>query len=166
MGGFESEVGTGTDEVFLEAAWFDPARVGRTARDLGLRTDAATRFSRGVDPGITALALDRAAALIAALAGGRVAEGRVGDGQAPGGRPRIALRTRRLEALVGRTIAEDEACRALESLGFAVQADGDGALLAGIPSWRFDVEREIDLIEEVARTTGYDRVPAGLEVPA
>jgi phenylalanyl-tRNA synthetase beta chain len=165
MGGLESEVGTGTDEVFLEAAWFDPARVGRTARGLGLRTDAAIRFSRGVDPGITAPALDRAAALIAALAGGRVAPNQVGEGAASGGRPRIELRARRLEALVGRPIGEDEVRRALESLGFAVRAEGDGALLANVPPWRFDVQREIDLIEEVARTTGYARVPA-VRLPA
>jgi phenylalanyl-tRNA synthetase beta chain len=165
MGGLDSEVGAGTGEVFLEAAWFEPARVGRTARDLGLRTDAATRFSRGVDPGITAPALDRAVALIVALAGGRAAEGRVGEGSAPSGRPRIELRAKRLETIVGRPIAEDDARRALESLGFPVQEGGEGTLVVGVPSWRFDVQREIDLIEEVARTTGYDRVPA-VRLPA
>jgi phenylalanyl-tRNA synthetase beta chain len=159
MGGLDSEVGTGTDEVFLESAWFDPERTGRTARGLGLRTDAATRFARGVDPAITIPALDRAAALIATLAGGRVAAGRVGHGGAPEERPRIELRSERLAAVAGRPIAEDEARRALESLGFTVSR-ADGALLAEVPSWRFDVQREIDLIEEVARTTGYDRIPA------
>jgi phenylalanyl-tRNA synthetase beta chain len=167
MGGLDSEVGTATEEVFLEAAWFEPARVGRTARAHGLRTDAATRFSRGVDPEITAPALDRAAALIVALAGGRVAEGRVGHGAPSVGRLQIELRARRLETVVGRPIAEDDARRALASLGFAVRDGGGGTLLAGVPSWRFDIQREIDLIEEVARTTGYDRVPAvRLPVPA
>jgi phenylalanyl-tRNA synthetase beta chain len=165
MGGLDSEVGAGTTEVFLEAAWFEPARVGRTARGLGLRTDAAIRFSRGVDPAITAPALERAAALIVALAGGRVAEGRTGEGAVPSVRPRIELRARRLEAVVGRPIAEDDARRALESLGFAVQDNGEGRILAEVPSWRFDVQREIDLIEEVARTTGYDRV-AAVRLPA
>ncbi|HKY60900.1 MAG TPA: phenylalanine--tRNA ligase subunit beta [Gemmatimonadota bacterium] len=160
MGGLDSEVGAGTTEVFLEAAWFEPARVGRTARGLGLRTDAATRFSRGVDPGVTAPALDRAASLIVALAGGRVARGRVGQGPDSMGRPRIELRAHRLETVIGRPIAEDDARRALESLGFEVRDGGEGVLVAEVPSWRFDVQREIDLIEEVARTTGYDRVPA------
>ncbi|MGH7563663.1 MAG: phenylalanine--tRNA ligase subunit beta, partial [Gemmatimonadota bacterium] len=78
MGGLDSEVGRGTRNVFLEGAWFDPARIGRSSRSLGLRTDAAIRFARGVDPAITAVALDRAAALIVAIAGGEVAADRVG----------------------------------------------------------------------------------------
>ncbi|MGH7573076.1 MAG: phenylalanine--tRNA ligase subunit beta, partial [Gemmatimonadota bacterium] len=166
MGGLDSEVGEQTQEVFLESAWFDPAGIGRTSRSLGLRSDAAIRFSRGVDPAITAVALDRAAALIVQTAGGKVAADRVGEEVEPQDRPTLALRPMRLEAIVGRSIPVDEACRALESLGFETESADGGAIRTAVPGWRFDVQREIDLIEEVARVTGYDRVPpARLPVP-
>ena len=167
MGGLDSEVGLATREVFLEGAWFEPGRITATAASLGLRTDAGVRFSRGVDPAITAVALDRAAALILDVAGGEVAANRVGEPVAPADRPAVDLRPERLNAVAGRTIPVDEIRRALDSLGFEVENADAGTLRAGVPSWRYDVRREIDLVEEVARLTGYDRVPpARLPTPA
>ena len=161
MGGLASEISAATSTVFLESAHFDPARVARAVRRLGLPSEASTRFSRGVDPSLPEIALDRAAAMIATLTGGTVAPGRVGDD--PGGveeRPRIALRSSRYAALIGTRVSAERARDALEALGFEV-AEGDGeALSVTAPSWRFDVAREADLIEEVARLEGYDTVPA------
>lgn len=160
MGGLESEVGDATTAVLLEGAWFDPTRVGRTARRLGLVSEASTRFARGVDPGILEPALDRAAAWIARLAGGQVAPGRAGEEAVePAERARIELRLGRLKTLVGRPYAREEASSALTLLGFEVESAGEGTLSARVPSWRFDVEREADLVEEVARVVGYDTVP-------
>ena len=163
MGGSDSEVSSSTTEVFLEGAHFDPGRVGRTARRLGMVSEASTRFSRGVDPEITGWAIDRAADMIAQLAGGRVAPGVVGVGA--NAKPRAAdgealtLRDQRVEAIVGYAIGVSEITRALESLGFGPKDDTDGALEVTVPSWRFDIGREVDLIEEVARLTGYSRIP-------
>jgi phenylalanyl-tRNA synthetase beta chain len=166
MGGLESEVGPRTSTVFLESAHFDPARISRAVRRLGLPSEASTRFARGVDPELPELALDRASAMIAAMTGGTVAPGRVGDDRrAASSRPRIQLRSARYEALIGVPVAAGEARAALRTLGFGVE-DGDGAALTvSIPSWRFDVSREADLIEEVARLEGYAIVPA-IPLPA
>lgn len=161
MGGLESEISERTSTVFLESAHFDPARVSRAVRRLGLPSEASTRFARGVDPALPEIALDRAAAMIAEVTGGRVAPGRVGDdprGDVP--RTRVELRTARYEALIGAPVPAARARGALESLGFEVGGEEDGALTVAVPSWRFDITREVDLIEEVARLEGYETVPA------
>ncbi len=164
MGGLESEVADTTTSVLLESAWFDPARTGVTARRLGIASEAALRFARGVDPELTRPALDRAAALVADVAGGRVAPGVAGgEARPPAERPRVTLRGPRLARLVGREIELDEARAALDRLGFAPRTEGDAAIEATVPGWRFDVIREADLVEEVARLTGYGRIrPAPL----
>ncbi|MBW3661060.1 MAG: phenylalanine--tRNA ligase subunit beta [Gemmatimonadetes bacterium] len=160
MGGLESEVADGTRSVLLESAWFDPARIGRTARRLGLVSEASARFARGVDPEIVDVALDRAAGWIARLGGGRLAPGRAGAEAVD--RPEastIELRLVRLEGLVGRPFSPEESRRALTRLGFEVEERDERTLAARVPSWRFDVGREVDLVEEVARVVGYDTVP-------
>lgn len=166
MGGLESEVSDATTAVLLEGAWFDPVRVARTARRLGLASEASTRFARGVDPAGVGRALDRAAAWIARLAGGRLAPGRATADAGPlPERPRIELRMERMGTLVGRPFEVAESRDALEALGFEVEEAGEAELSARVPSWRFDVEREADLVEEVARVVGYDTVPP-LPLPA
>jgi len=158
MGGLDSEVADSTRTVFLESAHFDPGSVARTARKLGIASEASVRFSRGVDPALPAVALDRAAALIAELAGGRVAPGRVGmEGRQE---PRyVALRFPRADALIGVQVPPGEARRALETIGFSITAGAADTMAASVPSWRFDVAREADLIEEIARLRGYDAIP-------
>jgi phenylalanyl-tRNA synthetase beta chain len=158
MGGLESEMTETTTTVFLESAHFDPGRVARTARRLGITSEAATRFARGVDPALPNYALDRAAGLIAAVSGGRVTPGRVGFQGWPETHY-VALRLARASALIGFGIRDAEARRALETLGFSITAGAAGTLAAAVPTWRFDVGREADLIEEIARLLGYDRVP-------
>jgi len=161
MGGLESEVGPRTTTVFLESAHFDPARVSRAVRRLALPSEASTRFARGVDPELPELAVDRAAALIAALTGGRVAPGRVGDDRrGAASPPRIELRLRRYAALIGAPVAAERARDALGALGFGLHGGTDATLEISVPSWRFDVSREADAIEEVARLEGYAVVPA------
>ncbi len=165
MGGLDSEVTAGTRVVFLESAHFDPASVARTARKLGIASEAAVRFGRGVDPALSPVALERAAGLIAELAGGRVARGRVGI-EARSEPHYVALRLPRAAALIGREVSDDEARGALEAIGFSITADAAGTMAASVPGWRFDVAREADLIEEIARLTGYGSIPpAPLPVP-
>jgi phenylalanyl-tRNA synthetase beta chain len=166
MGGLDSEVTEDTKTVFLESAYFDPARTARTARKLGISSEAATRFSRGVDPALTAYALDRATRLMAEVAGGSVAPGRVGVEWRQ--EPRyVALRLSRVSALIGLEVEPSDSRRALETLGFEITVDSAGTWGAAIPTWRFDVSREVDMVEEIARLMGYDRVPlAPLPRPA
>jgi phenylalanyl-tRNA synthetase beta chain len=162
MGGLDTEVTDKTTRVLLEAASFLPLAVRRTARRLGLHSEASHRFERGVDPELAALASARAARLLCMLGGGRV----LGDliDAYPGARSPAAIRVRlpRVQMLTG--VALDlPACRdALERLGFAVGIDGRDAFAATPPSARADVAREVDVIEEILRIVGYEHVPSTL----
>jgi len=168
MGGEDSEVGNGTTEILLECALFEPTQVRATRMALGLSTDASYRFERGVDPEGMERALERAVELILATAGGEVA-GPVLDAHP---RPRedvvLSLRLERIEALLGVPFTAEEVEALLEPLGFTTEgeeAGGDAgpALTVRVPGWRrYDVTREADLIEEVARSHGYDAFPAEL----
>jgi phenylalanyl-tRNA synthetase beta chain len=167
MGGERAEVTSGTRVLLLESAFFAPSSVRRTSRRLGLPSQAAYRFERRVDPAMVPEALDAVAALIARLAGGRVAPGIVED--APGlerlAPPAIRLRTRRAISLLGSALSRGEVARRLRALGAVCRTEGD-ALLVTPPSWRGDLQLEEDLIEEVARIGGYDHIPVSLpEVP-
>src|SRR5215475_905239 len=158
-GGEDSGITDKTNDVLLEAAYFAPAQVRATSKALGLSTEASYRFERGTDPEIVAKASDRAAALIAEIAGGEVLSGLVDVYPTKAARDRIRFRRARYTALTGLQIELSEAERILSSLGFTVEADVDNEQLRALaPSWRVDVSIEEDLIEEVARIAGYDNL--------
>lgn len=159
MGGADSEVTETTRRILLESAWFDPAAVRRTAKRLGLRTEASYRFERCTDIEGVETAADRAAELMANLAGGRVLRGCIDV--YPGRRTMAAvpLRLKRLEELLGMTVGRAEVVGKLKALGVAVTPGPRGTLSAVPPSYRPDLTREIDFIEEVVRLIGYDNVP-------
>lgn len=158
MGGRASEVTDTTTKVVLEVAQFAPGVVRATRRRAGLSTDASYRFERGIDPAGVSEVLALGAALLARVGGGRV-EALLHVGSAPAVRPPVTVRPARVALLLGETIASDEIRVLLESIGFACVAGKDGALEVTAPSWRHDVAREVDLIEEVARLRGFDRLP-------
>jgi phenylalanyl-tRNA synthetase beta chain len=163
MGGQSSEVSADTTALLLESAFFAPPTVRRTSRRLGLPSQAAYRFERRVDPAMVPEALDAVAALIVRLGGGKVAPGVVED--APGLAslaPRaIPLRPRRAVAVLGMQMPRAEMGRHLRALGAAVRLEGD-VLRVTPPSFRGDLALEEDLIEELARLAGYDRIPIAL----
>ncbi len=166
MGGHASRVTGATRDVFLEAAHFAPAAIMGRARKLGLSTDAAFRFERGVDPEAPRSAIERATALLLEIAGGT--RGEVIDAVAPDHLPRraaVLLRRTRLARVLGVPVADAEVETILTSLGMRV-ADESGGWRATPPSRRFDIEREEDLIEEVARIHGYNAIPASLPAGA
>lgn len=162
MGGADSEVSAGTKRVLLESANFLPASVRRTAKRHGLHTEASHRFERGADLDAVVPAVDRAAALIAELAGGQVAPGRVDVYPLPQPRRRVTLRYARVGKVLGADIAESECRRILTTLGFHPVEEAAGQTTYEVPRARVDVEREEDLLEELARIYGYDRIPARL----
>ncbi len=161
MGGAESEISPATRSVLLESAWFDPQSIRRTAKAHGLHTDASHRFERGADIEMAPGAIDRAAALIHELAGGEVLAGIVDVYPQPRPRETITLRQSEVERVLGSTagISGEEVERILSALGFRVERLGEGEWRIQPPSFRLDVTREVDLIEEVARVYGYDRLP-------
>jgi phenylalanyl-tRNA synthetase beta chain len=159
MGGQESEVGPETASLLLESAFFRPASVRRTARRLGLLSQAAYRFERRVDPEQVEPALDAAAALIARLAKGAVAPGVVIARGARADEPRaIRFRPARAASLLGVAAAKAESTRRLRALGAACSGDG-AVLVVAPPSHRGDLQIEEDLVEEIARLGGYATIP-------
>lgn len=161
MGGADSEVTPRTATVLLEAAYWDPGGIRRTSRALGLHTDAAYRFERGGDIDGLREALDRAAQLMADLGGGQVARGVLDVYPTPRTRPRIALRLSRIERVIGACPPRPEVVGILQRLGFAV-GDVGADLEVAVPSFRRDIAQEDDLVEEVIRVWGYDKIPVTL----
>lgn len=165
MGGRDSEVTAQTKRVVLEAACFHPVAVRRTARRLGLPSEASLRFGRGVDLELADLASRRAARLMCEFSG-RTASPSVGDlaDLYPGKRSvrSIAVRLQRVRSVTGVELSETACSEALENLGFTVAIASAHDLEVTPPSARCDVAREIDVIEEILRTTGYDQVPSTL----
>ena len=162
MGGFDSRVTETTRNVFLESAHFAPAAIMGRARKLGLNTDAAHRFERGVDPELPRLALERASALLIEIAGGGagdIVEAALPEHLSPPAP--ITLRRSRIARVLGIVIPDDQVRRILSALGMRLEDKGDGWRVTP-PSRRFDIEREEDLIEELARIHGYAQVPAHL----
>ncbi len=160
MGGLASSVTAATTAVFLESAYFRPETVARRARGLGLHSESSHRFERGVDPRLQRLALQRATNLLLAIAGGRA--GPVTEQTAPRYLPKraaIRLRNARVTRLLGMPLPAKTMSDTLKRLGMRVLKSADG-LRVTPPSYRFDIARECDLIEELARVVGYDRVPS------
>jgi phenylalanyl-tRNA synthetase beta chain len=158
-GGEDSGITEKTVDVLLEAAYFAPPQTRATSKTLGLSTEASYRFERGTDPEIVAKASDRAAALIAEIAGGEVLGGLVDVYPGKASRKWIEFRRARYTILTGLRIELGEAERILRSLGFVVEAEIENdRLRAMAPSWRVDISIEEDLIEEVARIAGYDKL--------
>jgi phenylalanyl-tRNA synthetase beta chain len=158
MGGLDTEVSEGTRNLLIESAQFDPLVTRRTARKLQLMSESNYRFERGVDPVGVDAASRRACQLIVELAGGELAEGVV-DVWAEPFRPRtLTLRCERTDRLLGLSIPPERQVQILEALGLSPQRDG-GRITCTIPPHRADLTREADLIEEVARLEGYDRIP-------
>jgi len=162
MGGEDSEIAFRTRNVLLESAWFEPAGVRRTSKRHGLHTEASHRFERGADIEMARQAIDRTAALIAELAGGEVLDNVIDVYPSPQPRPAIVLRPSEILRHLGTEVASHDVTGSLSALGFAVESLADGGWRVTPPSFRLDVTREIDLIEEVARLYGYDRLPARL----
>ncbi|MBI3483950.1 MAG: phenylalanine--tRNA ligase subunit beta [Acidobacteria bacterium] len=169
MGGGESEISFFTTNVLLESAWFEPVSLRRTSKALGLRTEASTRYERGVDPEIADLASRRCAELILQLAGGELLAGAVDVYPAKPAPKRIELTRKELLRVMGSDVPDRDIEAILSALGFApIRSDAtpgaSGSLMAAWdctrPAWRRDVSREIDLIEEIARHYGFDKFPA------
>lgn len=159
MGGFDSAVSADTRNIFLESAYFDPQIIARHARGLGLQTESSYRFERGVDPQLQRLAIERASALLKKIVGGEV--GPVVEAKLIRHIPRrnsVRLRSHRIKQLLDIELPRARTKAILTRLGMRVGAAGkDWRAVA--PSWRFDIEREVDLIEEIARVYGYDKLP-------
>ena len=186
MGGFDTMITGETRNVLVEAAWFDPASIRKTARRHGMHTDASHRFERGADLGATSLACALVAQRIAEWASGEPEGTEIDTYPRKLVRPRVPLRRAQVGRVLGQPIPEQEIERILRHLGFEaasgrgssasagkLRSSGSGVARAAVaeestdliveaPSWRLDVEREIDLVEEVARIYGYDRLPATL----
>src|SRR5258705_12668688 len=170
MGGAESEVANGTTVIVLESAYFNPLSVRRTSRKLTLKTEASMRFERGHDPRLPVTAMERACALLDMIGAGK-ARGNVVDRYPARIEPRtLKLRRSKIRGLLGASVPEGDIKRILESLGFTLRDPSTPAEPASpgagagwevtVPTRRVDVTREVDLIEEIARHYGFDRLPS------
>ncbi|MGE4094717.1 MAG: phenylalanine--tRNA ligase subunit beta, partial [Candidatus Binatia bacterium] len=159
MGGANSEVNNQTTITLLESAYFVPETVRRTARRLGLRSEAAYRFERGVDPQGAVLALDRAASLLVQISGGQVSRGVIDACPHPLPSSTIALRGQRVSQFLGVAIEATAVQQCMRTLGAKVKRRRGGVWDVTVPSYRSDLTQEVDLIEEVARLRGYETIP-------
>lgn len=161
MGGLATEVTAETSAVLLEAAFFNPISIRKTSKILGLRSEASLRFEKGIDISGCTRAADRAAQLICEMGAGEIVSGRIDVYPSPQPERVVPLRPARASYVLGVDISREEAARILTDLQFKAR-DGAGELLVTVPAHRVDVSLEADLIEEVARMHGYDRVPVTL----
>lgn len=162
MGGATTEVSDSTTDVLLESAYFDPTTVRKTSKSTGLRSESSYRFERGVDPNGIITALDRASELICELSGGEVAKGRIDEYPKPIETQLVGLSIKRINKLLGTDIEEQEISRLLGAIGLKHSETTDGQMLFEVPTYRVDITREIDLVEEIARLHGYGNVPSTL----
>jgi phenylalanyl-tRNA synthetase beta chain len=159
MGGGLSEVNPSTKTIVLESAFFNPRSVRLTSKKLGLKTEASARFERGADANAAVKGLERAIALIEEIGAGKGRGGAIDEYPAPVASRTLDLRRARIQRILGTEVADADVERILESLGFEIRRKDDGWDVT-VPTFRVDVQREIDLIEEVARHYGYDRLPS------
>ncbi len=158
MGGANSEISDVTVDVVLEAACWNPASIRRTRRALGITTDASQRFERGTDPEGISFALQRATQLVQELAGGEVLKGTIDLRSKPISRRAIELRTERVNSILGTSFTTKDVIGLLKHLGIHPVSKKTNVVRFEVPTHRVDLEREIDLIEEVARVFGYDNI--------
>jgi phenylalanyl-tRNA synthetase beta chain len=159
MGGENSEVTTATQNVLIESAYFNPSSVRKTSKTLGLSTDSSYRFERGCNPHITPLAAERAAQLIAEMSGGEIVEGLIDVYPAKILPKEISLRKQQVERILGYPIPDKKIRNIFIGLGFEILSEDKDCMFISVPPFRPDIEREIDLIEEIARINGYDNIP-------
>jgi phenylalanyl-tRNA synthetase beta chain len=162
MGGEESEISKATTDVLIESAYFSPGSVRRTARKLGLQTEASHRFERNIDLEGVPSAQERCVALICDIAGGTATEDALDVYPQPVAFRTVNLRPSRVEAVTSLRVEETEMKRILTALGFEQREDDSAILTFTVPSWRHDVSIEEDLVEEIARHTGYDQIKTSL----
>ena len=161
MGGELAEISASTTDILLEAAWFQREGIQRTRRRLGLSTEASMRFERGIDPEAVPVGADRACRLMAEWCGATVLRGVLQVGGAPA-RRHIAMRPSRASLVIGYPVTAADAADVFDRLGMSKEpVDGD-AIEVEIPGYRVDLEREVDLIEEIVRIQGYERVGSTL----
>lgn len=159
MGGENSEVTNSTKNILIESAYFNPSSIRKTAKHLALSTDASYRFERGTDYNITIWAARRAAQLIQETAGGEIAFGEIDAYPNPIPQRKTFVRFERITKILGYKIEQNEVERILIKLGFEITSKDQIKIELNIPTYRNDVEREIDIIEEVARIYGYNNIP-------
>ncbi len=159
MGGENSEIQMDTTRVLIESACFDPVSIRKTSKYLGLSTDASHRFERGVDPGGTVKALNRAASLMSDISGGHIVPGLIDEHPVQSGTKSIELDTAYANRVLGLSLNASHMQTLLESVGFLVQSADNLQLVVTPPSFRVDVSRPQDLMEEIARIYGYDKIP-------
>ncbi len=165
MGGLDTEIGPGTTSLLIEAARFDAISVRRTSRALGLFSPSSFRFERPIDPEATEWASRRCAELVLRLAGGTLHPGVIDVGDKDYDRPPVTLRLDQIRRILGIAIDRAAVDRILRALGLEPVGESPSSLTFRPPSWRSDLEREIDLIEEVARIHGYEHIPEDRAVP-
>ena len=162
MGGADSEIRKDTTDVFLEVAYFDPPTVRRTSRRLGMHTDSSHRFERGVDPNAVPRVIRRTTALLCSLAGGAVSPTALDVYPTPIQERQVQFDPAHVERLLGAPITEAQSRRALEAIGCAISPGETAGWRVICPTWRPDLARPEDLVEEVGRIVGYDAIPTEL----
>lgn len=161
FGGFDSGVTENTSKVFLESAYFNPVSIRKTARRHGLNTDASFRFERGCDPEMTIYALKRAAMLIQEVAGGIISSEIVDEYPNPVQPFEVTVKKNKIDNLIGKKIGRENILKILKGLEMEVTADTDDAYQLKVPAYRVDVQRDVDVIEDILRIYGYNNVEIG-----
>lgn len=158
MGGENSEINDNTTNILIESAYFNPSSIRKTAKKLGIQSEASYRFERGVDVENIISALDRAATLIAEFTGGKIDKGYIDTYPERIERKRVTMRFNRARKLIGIELSDDEMVNMLNNLKFNTQRRDEGSITVKVPYWRVDVDYEVDLIEEIARMYNYDNI--------